>query len=109
MQNQLFPIEIPSMQYSEFPAAGFSQPACGLIHRRKNRPEQGMPLGAIDTGYLGLEADGTFGFSSIFNSITPLQRLNVPFLALTVGEQLWVLYDAAETQGLYIFAGIQTL
>lgn len=108
MTNKLFPIETPSVQYTEFPAAGFSQPACGLIHRRKNRPEQGMPLGAIDTGYLGLEADGTFGFCSIFNSITPLRSLKVPFLGITVGEQTWVLHDVAETQGLYIFSGIQT-
>ena len=60
--SRLFPTDLPPLEYKEFQATGFSKPACGVIYRKKARPEQGMPLGGLDTGRLGLEADGTFGF-----------------------------------------------
>src|SRR6266404_2171489 len=65
---KLFPTDLPSQKWVEFPAAGFSGPAAGVIYRRDQPPRQGMALGAIDTGYMSLETDGTLGFCTIFNS-----------------------------------------
>jgi len=106
--SRLFPTGLPPLEYKEFQAAGFSKPACGVIYHKKARPEQGMPLGGLDTGRLGLEADGTFGFCTIFNSICPEGGpLNVPFLGLTVGDQVWSLSNPASSFGGFMFSGIQ--
>ena len=52
----------------------------------------GAPIGAVDTGALDIEAGGTFGYSSIFNDLSPLGGpVNQPFLGLSVGGQTWVL------------------
>ena len=67
--SRLFPSNLPLLEYTEFQALGFTSPACGVIYHKKARPEQGMPLGGLDTGRIGLEADGTFGYCTIFNSI----------------------------------------
>ena len=108
-KRSLFPTGLPQLEWVEFPADGFSESACGVIYRRKHRPEQGLPLGGIDTGRLGLEADGTLGFCTIFNSICPERGpLRVPFLAVTVGEQIWSLTDPAGSFGSFMFSGIQT-
>lgn len=79
-------------EWAQFPAAGFSKPACGAVYNRRFRPENGLPLGAIDAGRLDLQADGTLGYCTMFNSICPQRGpLNLPFLGFTPGEQLWVL------------------
>jgi uncharacterized protein (DUF608 family) len=106
---RLFPADLPLLKYCEFPASGFTQPACGVIYHKKARPEQGIPLGALDTGRIGLEADGTFGFYTIFNSICPEGGpLRIPFLGMTVGEQVWCLSNPVSSFGGFMFAGIQT-
>jgi len=104
----LFPIDLPSLEWKEFTAEGYSKSACGVIYRRNERPEQGVPLGGLDTGRLGLEADGTFGYCTIFNSICPERGpLKVPFLGLTVSNQIWCLSDPGGTFGSFMFSGVQ--
>ena len=83
---RLFPAGLAAAQWSEFRAAGYSAPVTGIIYRGEPRPHSGMPLGALDTGCLDLETAGTFGYSSIFNHITPRGGpLNTPFLGISVG------------------------
>jgi uncharacterized protein (DUF608 family) len=107
--SHLFPIDTPLLAYQEFRAAGFSEPACGVIYHKKARPEQGMPLGGLDTGRIGLEADGTFGYCTIYNSICPEGGpLKIPFLGFTVGNQTWALCNPASSFGGFMFSGIQT-
>jgi hypothetical protein len=49
-------------------------------------------LGGIATGYLDLESAGTFGYSSIFNDLSPRGGpLNIPFLGIAVGGKTRVL------------------
>src|SRR5690348_12917560 len=67
----LFPTDLPELEWREFAARGFSKPVCGVVYGRKHRPENGMPLGAMDTGRLDLQTDGTFGYCTIYNSICP--------------------------------------
>ena len=106
--SHLFPIDVPALEYKEFQASGFSKPACGVVYRKKSRPEQGMPLGGLDTGRIGVEPDGTFGYCTIFNSICPERGpLNVPFLGLTVGKQVWSLSNPSSSFGGFMFSGIQ--
>ena len=107
---RLFPTDLPSQKWVEFPAAGFSVPAAGVIYRQGQPPRQGMALGAIDTGYMSLETDGTLGYCTIFNSITPQRGpLNWPFMGMTVGKQVWLLSSPREANfGEYMFRGVQT-
>ncbi|MDE0185202.1 MAG: GH116 family glycosyl hydrolase [Candidatus Poribacteria bacterium] len=107
--RRLFSTDAPVLEWSQFPADGFSEPACGVIYRRKQRIENGMPLGGIDTGRLDLNTDATFGYCTIFNSICPEGGpLELPFLGMTVGEQVWLLSDPREAYGGYMWFGIQT-
>ncbi len=108
-KNRLFATDLPANEWSVFPAYGFSEPACGVIYRRQQAPKNGMPLGAIDTGRIDLQPDGTFGFCTIFNSIVPQRGpLNVPFLGMSVADQKWLLCHPPGTDGEYMFAGMQT-
>ena len=59
-----------------------------------------MPLGTIDTGCIDLENNGTFGFSTIFNTHTPQRggsAVRMPALALSVGGKTWALCREATT------------
>jgi uncharacterized protein (DUF608 family) len=68
-----------------------------------------MPLGAIDTGRIDLQTDGTLGFCTAFNSIVPQRGpLDVPFLGMNVGGQKWLLCQPPGTSGEYMFAGMMT-
>jgi non-lysosomal glucosylceramidase len=107
--GRLFPTDLPGNEWTTFPASGFSQPACGVIYRRQKAPQNGMPLGAIDTGRIDLQPNGTFGFCTAFNSVVPQRGpLNVPFLGMSVGDQKWLFCQPPGTTGEYMFAGIQT-
>jgi uncharacterized protein (DUF608 family) len=77
--------------WAEFRAAGYSAPVCGVVHRLKDQVTNGMPLGAVDTGCLDLESNGTLGYNTIFNSIVPRggAPLRTPVLALSVGGKTW--------------------
>jgi len=90
--DRLFPHGLPARQWSEFSSEGFPRPVAGAICRGTNPPACGMPLGGLATGCLDLEARGLFGYSSIFNSLTPRRGpLLLPFLGLAVDKQAWVL------------------
>ena len=91
MDETLFPTHLPSADWSEFPATGFSQPVAGLLYRGSHPPVCGLPLGGIDTGCLDLEATGLLGYSSIFNMLVPRRGpLNLPCLGLSLGQQTWL-------------------
>ena len=107
--ERLFPVDVPALEWKEFPASGFNKPVCGVIYRRRQRPLNGMPLGAIDTGRLDLQTDGTLGFCTIYNSICPQRGpLNLPFLAMSVENQLWLLSNPPGTFGEYMFGGLES-
>jgi hypothetical protein len=90
--DTLFPTGTPANEWQQFPAAGFAKPACGFIRRRANPATFGMPLGAVDTGCLGIDTDGTLGLCSLFNSYVPMRGpLKLPFLGMSAGKQTWVL------------------
>ncbi len=88
----LFPTDVPGKQWITFPAAGFSEPACGVIYRMKDEVSCGMPLGGIDTGCVDLETSGLLGYCTIFNSHVPRRGpINLPILGLSTGGKTWVL------------------
>ncbi len=100
----LFPTDLPPQQFKEFSARGFSKPACGVVYDQIHAPRQGMALGAIDTGYMSLEADGTLGFCTIFNSIDPQRGpLALPLLGMSVGNEVWMLSSPRATSGEYLW------
>jgi non-lysosomal glucosylceramidase len=91
-EDRLFPDGLPARQCSEFRADGYERPVCGAPFRGSDPPVCGMPLGGLDTGCLDLEANGLWGYSSIFNSLTPRRGpMRLPFLGLVVEKQTWVL------------------
>jgi uncharacterized protein (DUF608 family) len=107
--GQLFPANLPVNSCTTFAARGFSKPAIGIIYRRPQAPQNGMPLGAMDTGRIDVQPNGTFGYCTLFNSIVPQRGpLDVPFLGMTVGDQKWLLCQPPGTEGEYMFAGMQT-
>jgi uncharacterized protein (DUF608 family) len=90
--DRLFPARLPSAQWEQFRATAYSRPVTGIIYRGEPRPVSGLPLGGIASGYLDLETAGTFGYSTIFNYLTPRGGpLNTPFLGISVGGRTWVL------------------
>jgi hypothetical protein len=92
MLGRLFPKGLPTAKWFQFASQGCRSPVTGIVHRRDFRPVCGAPIGAVDTGALDIEAGGTFGYSSIFNDLSPLGGpVNQPFLGLSVGGQTWVL------------------
>ena len=102
--STLFPTDLPPQQFKEFSAEGFSQPACGVIYDQIHAPRQGMALGAIDTGYMSLEADSTLGFCTAFNSIDPQRGpLALPLLGVSVGNEVWMLSSPRVTSGEYVW------
>jgi uncharacterized protein (DUF608 family) len=108
-KRNLFPVDLPSAAWSAFPALGYSGQAAGIIYRRQQSPRNGMPLGAIDTGRIDLQTNGTFGYCTLFNSVVPQRGpLDVPFLGMNVGDQKWLLCQPPGTNGEYMFAGMQT-
>jgi uncharacterized protein (DUF608 family) len=90
--DRLFPLTLPTREWVQFRAAGFSQPACGVIYRRGDEVKHGMPLGGVSTGFLDVETNGTFGLSTLFNSGVPVRGpLRSPFLGIHVARRTWVL------------------
>ncbi len=91
--QRLFPPSLPTATWTEFSSPGYKAPVTGLIYRaRELRPVCGVPLGALATGCLDIEASGALGYSSIFNDQSPRGGpVNMPFLGLSVGDRTWVL------------------
>jgi hypothetical protein len=87
----LFATNRPERGWVQFQAAGYSEPVCGVVYRLKDSVTNGMALGGVDTGCLDLETNGTFGYSTIFNSIVPRggATLRTPVLALSIGGKTW--------------------
>ncbi|MHB9037977.1 MAG: GH116 family glycosyl hydrolase [Armatimonadota bacterium] len=90
MGSRLFSSDLDELKWLEFPADGFSKPVCGVVYRA-GQSTCGVPLGGIGTGCIDLDTDATLGRSSIFNSFAPPRELNMPFLALAVGDKVWTL------------------
>lgn len=90
--QRLFPINLPNKEWAQFRAAGFAEPACGVIFRRADDVTHGMPLGGISTGFLDVETDGTLGVCTLFNSGVPIRGpLRLPFLGVNVDGYTWTL------------------
>ncbi|MBI2843259.1 MAG: hypothetical protein HYX78_07640 [Armatimonadetes bacterium] len=88
----LFPENLTPARWVTFKAAGYSTPVTGIIYRSEPRPVSGVPLGGVDTGCIDIESSGAFGYSSIFNHLTPRGGpINTPFLGVSVGGKTWVL------------------
>lgn len=90
--GQLFPDNLDKSQWQQFKALGYAKPACGVIYETGQTLECGMPLGALDTGCVDIELDGTLGYCTLYNSHVPRRgKMGLPFLGLTVGDQAWML------------------
>lgn len=98
----LFSPDLPTRQWVEFPALGFSGPVSGAIFTSDQSPCCGVPLGGISTGCLDIDPRGVFGYSSLFNPGSnhsewknwryPRRNPDLhPFLGLSVGGKTWVL------------------
>jgi uncharacterized protein (DUF608 family) len=99
MTKSLFPIHLPPRKWLEFKADGFSEAVSGAIFHSDDSPTCGVPLGSIGTGCLDLEATGTFGLCSIFNTNVPRRGpLNLPFLGLNVGGKTVLLSAPAKVR-----------
>ena len=98
-RQELFPKNLPTRQWVEFKAAGFTGPVCGSIFNVEQPAVNGVALGGVDTGCIDLETNGLLGRSSIFNSHVPRRGpMNSPFLGLSVGGQTWVLCDTTRVE-----------
>lgn len=95
----LFPTDLPARDWVHFRAAGYAEPACGVIYRLDGTVTNGMALGGIDTGCIDLETSGLWGYCTIFNTHVPRRGpLNLPVLGLSVGGKTWVLCDPKQTK-----------
>ncbi len=100
--DRLFSPGLKGGEWNTFSAAGYAKPVSGICYRTKPEgyfglyidkplPVSGMPLGGIDTGALYLEPSGQFGYTSIFNHLTPIGGpLNTPYLGVAMGGRGWV-------------------
>ena len=94
----LFPSEVPSKEWAEFDAAGFTEPACGIVYRKTDEVPHGMPLGGVATAALDLDTDGTFGFCNLFNSGVPTRGpMQYGFLGMSCGDRTWMLSTRSVT------------
>jgi uncharacterized protein (DUF608 family) len=100
--ERLFPTDLPSREWVSFRASGYARPVWGVIYRLEDPVTNGMALGGIDTGCIDLETNGTFGYSTIFNTHVPRggASLRPPVLALNVGGETWVLAGDRESDSL---------
>ncbi|MBZ5561356.1 MAG: hypothetical protein LAP13_02940, partial [Acidobacteriia bacterium] len=90
--QRLFPSSVPAGEWAQFEAAGYSEPACGVVYRKQSEVLNGMPLGGIGTGYLDVGTDGRWGYCTLFNSGVPVRGpLELPFLGVCIDRQPLVL------------------
>jgi len=101
LSNRLFPPNLLHARWHTFHAAGYTHPVTGVIYRGEPRPTCGIPLGGLDTGCIDIEANGLWGYSTIFNYLVqPRALLNLPILGLSCEEETgahktWVLVSNA--------------
>ena len=89
--GELFPTDLPELEWKQFAAAGYSKPVTGVIFRTGKPPCCGVPLGGVSTGCLDIEATGVLGFNCLFDAFPRKPQLLKPFLGLAVGDKAWVL------------------
>ena len=90
--SSLFPRNLPSKEWVQFEAEGFSKPACGVIYDKDAQVTNGMALGGVDTGCIDLESSGLLGYCTLFNSHVPRRgQINLPVFGLSVGGRTWAL------------------
>ena len=89
-ENLLFARDLPSTQWAQFSAAGFSAPVSGVVFHPDQAPCCGVPLGGVATGCLDVQAGGVLGFETIFNQYPRRPQLQLPFLGLAVEDQTYV-------------------
>ncbi|MCR4413337.1 MAG: GH116 family glycosyl-hydrolase [Thermoguttaceae bacterium] len=98
-RTQLFPTDLPHGRWLRFQAAGFSEPACGVLYRLKDKVTNGLPLGGIDTGCFDLETSGLLGYVTIYNTLVPRRGPdNWPLLGISIGGKTWVLCDRTQAK-----------
>jgi uncharacterized protein (DUF608 family) len=98
-----FEYDLPSNEWLEFEAEGFSYPVTGVIYRTAT-PIRGMPLGGIGTGFMHLGPDGLLDRGTAFNTFLPpgasagyavarkdIPAYEQPILGLAVGDDVWIL------------------
>ena len=103
LDGAFFQYDLPSNEWLEFQAEGFSRPVTGVIYRTAS-PIRGMPMGGIGTGFMHLGPDGLLDRSTAFNSFlapggSPASSVardevpayHQPLLGLTVRAQVWIL------------------
>ena len=94
---ELFPPTAPINTWTQFKADGYSKSACGVVYDFAHPATNGMPIGGMDTGCIDLETSGLWGYCTIFNTHSPRRGpLNLPFLGLSVDDQVWVLCDPSQ-------------
>jgi len=95
----LFPLDLPSSEWTQFRAAGYPGDVTGVIYRRATPATNGMPLGGVDTGCVDLETSGMWGYSTLFNSHVPRRGpINAAAFGLSVGGKTWVLCDPSQAK-----------
>jgi len=105
--TRLFPAGQADSQWSTFTASGYQQPVTGIVYRDKVQPLSGVPMGALATGCIDVESSGLWGYSSIFNHLTPRGGpVNEPILGLAVGDRVWAL-TTGQTKSYDHGAGLQ--
>lgn len=102
LTNRLFPVDVRSSEWNEFPAFGFSNPVSGSVFRGSAPPCCGAPVGGIDTGCIDLDVQGVYGLVSLFNPASPCPAVKgwrmprkpqamQPILGLSLGGKTCVL------------------
>ncbi|MGD2156137.1 MAG: GH116 family glycosyl hydrolase [Anaerolineales bacterium] len=110
MHKKLFPTDLPSLEWCQFEADGFSSKVSGVLFRTGKPPCCGMPLGGISTGCIDIDVRGVYGLSNIFNPSAPfpfqehwrMPRKSPsyqPILGLSVSDKTWVLADKEIVEG----------
>jgi len=71
---------------------GYALPVTGFFHSNENPADNGMAFGGIGTGCMDIESDGTIGFMSVFNSLSPRRGpVNMPMFGVSAGTESYLL------------------
>ena len=89
--SKLFSVTKPQKKWTSFKASGYKKNVVGVVYQ-SGQAVCGLPLGGMATGCIDLNTDGTIGRCTCFNTIIQPRELgDVPFLALSVGKDVWAL------------------
>lgn len=89
--SKLFPTNLPSVEWTEFKAAGFTQPVAGMIFTLDRQPCCGVSIGGVGTQCFDIDTNGTIGFNNVFQNYPRKAKHFAPFLGISVGGKTWVL------------------